>query len=160
MAEVVVRDALVGDLASLLGLYGELADRPSAGPGELEDSRPLIEAILADPDRRLLVATVAEEVLGTADLLIAANLTHHGKPWAMVENVIVAERARRGGVGRALMGRLIELAAAAGCYKVQLLSGRQRVQAHAFYRDLGMESFAEGFKLYLDGSGPESPQAA
>jgi ribosomal protein S18 acetylase RimI-like enzyme len=66
-----------------------------------------------------------------------------------VENVVVAGDLRGCGIGSALMGHVIDIARAAGCYKVQLLSGSQRTGAHAFYRSLGMEPVAEGFKLYL-----------
>jgi ribosomal protein S18 acetylase RimI-like enzyme len=152
VAETAVREARQSDLEGLLALYGELAESSRAAPAGPGVSRPVLERILADPDRHLLVATIDEQVLATADLLIVANLTHHGEPWAIVENVVVAARAHRRGIGRALMSKLIEVAEEAGCYKVQLLSGRRREAAHALYRAIGMEAVAEGFKLYLDGS--------
>jgi hypothetical protein len=37
-----------------------------------------------------------------------------------------------------------------GCHKVGLLSGKHRLEAHHFYRSMGFEAVAEGFKLYLD----------
>ena len=49
-----------------------------------------------------------------------------------------------------LFERLIEVARAAGCCKLQLISGKHRTGAHAFYRSVGMEAVAEGFKLYYD----------
>ena len=48
------------------------------------------------------------------------------------------------------MTEAIGLARAAGCYKVQLHSGKRWVEAHRFYRTLGFEAVAEGFKNYLD----------
>jgi hypothetical protein len=45
------------------------------------------------------------------------------------------------------MERLIGLARAAGCYKVQLPSGKRRVEAHEFYRSLDLDVVAEGFKI-------------
>ena len=68
----------------------------------------------------------------------------------MAENVIVAAAYRRTGVGRALMQYAIDQARAAGCYKLQLTSGKQRAPAHAFYRSLGLDAIAEGFKIYFD----------
>jgi len=154
VSDVLVREAAVGDLEQLVCLYRELmdGDRPGAQPSESAAASPAMEAIMADPARHLLVATVGSKVLGTVDLLIAPNLTHHCEPWAVVENVVVAARARRHGLGRALMSRAIEIARAAGCYKVQLMSGMQRGPAHAFYRSIGMEPRYQGFKIYLDGS--------
>jgi GNAT superfamily N-acetyltransferase len=49
-----------------------------------------------------------------------------------------------------LMRYAIDAAQTAGCYKVQLHSGKQRAaEAHEFYRRVGFAAVAEGFKLYL-----------
>lgn len=154
MSQIEVREADAGDLEALVGLYGELmdGDRPAAQPSDASASLPAMRAIAADPARHLLVAAIDGELLGTVDLLIAANLTHHCEPWAIVENVVVARSARRMGIGRALMARAVDIASAAGCYKVQLMSGMNRGPAHDFYREIGMEPVAQGFKIYLDGS--------
>jgi GNAT superfamily N-acetyltransferase len=151
MGAVLVRQALPQDLDSLLTLYGELAGaRAIAAPGDASNSRSLLAQILADPARHLAVAELDGQPAGTADLLVVANLTHHGRPWAIVENVIVAESARRRGVGRALFEHLIDHARSAGCFKIQLLSGNQRTAAHAFYEEIGLRPLAEGFRLYFD----------
>jgi GNAT superfamily N-acetyltransferase len=151
MRSVVVRRALQADLGVLLSLYKELAgSKVTAAPADRSGSEALLAEILADPGRELAVAVLDGQVVGTADLLVVPNLTHRGEPWAIVENVIVACRAQRIGVGRALMDHLIEVARAAGCCKLQLVSGRHRAGAHEFYRGLGLEAVAEGFKLYFD----------
>jgi GNAT superfamily N-acetyltransferase len=151
MDETVIRRASPSDLGALLSLYEELAGaKITAVGGDQASSEPLCAEILADPRRTLLVAVRGDQLLGTADLLIVPNLTHRGKPWAIVENVIVAASARRTGVGRALMEYLIELAREAGCYKLQLVSGKHRIEAHAFYRSMGLDAVAEGFKIYFD----------
>jgi GNAT superfamily N-acetyltransferase len=151
MASVVVRRASESDLEALISLYHELAaDKTTAAPGGRDSSESLLTEILADPRRELAVAVVDGQLVGTADLLVVPNLTHRGDPWAVVENVIVASSARRTGVGRALMTHLIELARAAGCYKLQLASGKHRTEAHEFYRSMGLNAVAEGFKIYFD----------
>ncbi len=152
--DVLVRTARETDLEALVSLYRELMDDdgPAAQPNDVQGSLDAMAAIGRDPARHLLVGEVAGEVLGTVDLLIAPNLTHHCEPWAIVENVVVASRARRRGVGQALMDRAFEIARREGCYKVQLISGMQRGPAHLFYEDLGMEPRAQGFKIYLDGA--------
>jgi GNAT superfamily N-acetyltransferase len=150
MGAVTVRGATPADLGALLVLYEELADKAAAAPGTREHSEPVLAEILADPARHLVVALLDQQPVGSADLLVAPNLTHDGMPWAIVENVIVAEAARRKGVARELMAHLIDLARAAGCYKVQLLSGMQREEAHRLYGSLGFAAVAQGFKLYLE----------
>jgi ribosomal protein S18 acetylase RimI-like enzyme len=149
---VEVRPIRVEDAASLHQLYRELADdRTDAQPAGVDLARELLTEIVTQPNRRLLVAEVdGGQVAGTVDVLMVTNLTHHGRPWAVVENVIVAEGHRRRGIGRALLQQAMGHARRAGCYKVQLTSGKHRTEAHAFYRSLGFEAVAEGFKTYFD----------
>lgn len=150
MAEARVREAALSDLDALLGLYEQLTGPleepvpdPPPDPGET------LGTILADPARSLLVAELDGRVVGTVDVVIAANLTHHAQPWALVENVVVADHARRHGAGRALMLRAVEIAHEAGCYKVNLISGNERTGAHEFYRRLDFKAVGQGFKTYL-----------
>ncbi len=151
VGSVLVRQATLNDLDGLLALYQQLAgEQASAAPGGRATSAGVLAEILADARRELAVATVEDRVVGTVDLLTVPNLTHRGEPWAIVENVIVAADARRRGVGRALMEHAIESARATGCCKLQLLSGKHRREAHAFYRTLGLDAVAEGFKIYFD----------
>ena len=151
VAEVTVRAARPSDLDQLLSLYVELAaDKLSAQPADGQRSRPILQRILAQPSRHLLVAELEGRLAGTVDMLVVQNLTHHGAPWAVVENVIVSERYRRHGVARALFERAIETAQESGCCKLELMSGKHRSGAHAFYRSVGMEAVAEGFKVYFD----------
>ena len=150
VAGVRVREAAPIDLDALMGLYEQLTGPlHEPVPEPQPDPREAIEQIIADPARSLLVAELDGQLVGTVDVLIAPNLTHHAQPWALVENVVVADRARRRGAGRALMLRAIELAREAGCYKVNLISGNERADAHDFYRSLGFEAVGQGFKTYL-----------
>jgi ribosomal protein S18 acetylase RimI-like enzyme len=147
---VIVRAAQPADLAALLSLYHEFAEgRADAEPADVVTSARVLDDVLADPRRQLLVATFDGRVAGSVDLLVVPNPTHRGKPWAVVENVIVAGAYRRAGVGRGLMKYAIEHARAAGCYKIQLTTSKQRTPAHAFYRSLGFDSVAEGYKIYF-----------
>jgi GNAT superfamily N-acetyltransferase len=149
-ADVCVRPARNADLDQLVSLYEQLADRrPDARPA----TEPLVSRRFADiarqPGRVLLVAERDQRVLGAADLVVLANLTHGGAPWAMVENVIVDQAERRQGVGQALMNDIVRRCDEAGCYKVQLLSRKHRKEAHSFYASVGFEAVAVGFRRYL-----------
>jgi predicted N-acetyltransferase YhbS len=153
MNRVIIRPVQSSDLSGLLALYTELAEgRDEAIPATSEDGGQVLDAIVADPARHLLVAVSDGEVVGSVDLIVIPNLTRHGRPWAILENVIVAGRHRRAGVGAALLRSALAEATRAGCYKMQLHSGKQRSGAHAFYRALGMEAAAEGFKIYFSTS--------
>jgi ribosomal protein S18 acetylase RimI-like enzyme len=141
----VVRPATETDLPALLALYAELhpSDRPPADPAEVW------RQIAAQQGRTILVAELAGAVVGTVDCVVLPNLTRGGRPFMLVENVVVASAARRGGVGAALMDAAVFLARAAGCYKVQLLSRMTRDASHRFYESCGFQPMAQGFRLYL-----------
>jgi GNAT superfamily N-acetyltransferase len=137
-----------------------LAQLHPAFPPDPTMTDEVIDAALADPRRTLLVATVDDEVVATGDLIVVPNMTHGGRPWAAVENVVVDEAWRHRGIGRALFDEIDALTRAAGCYMVQLLSLDHRLEAHAFYAAIGYAPVARGFRHYLDGFGPtgDGPQ--
>lgn len=146
-----IREAEQRDLGQLLGLYRELADGdPARVPSDAGASLDVFTAIANDRSRHLCVATDGAHVVGAAELIVVSNLTHQGRPWAVIENVIVSEAVRGCGAGTALLEHLIDIARDSGCYKVQLHSGKQRVDAHRLYRRVGFGPVAEGFKLYFD----------
>ena len=148
---VSVRPAVLGDSKALIELYAQLAeDRGAARPTRGDDAVSLLASILCQENRCLLVAMMGSTVAGTADMLIVDNLTYGGRPWVIVENVVVDQKHRRHGVGRALFGEVFRRAREAHCCKVQLLSLKHRKDAHEFYRSLGFKSLVEGFRLYLD----------
>jgi len=82
------------------------------------------------------------------------NLTHGGKPWAQVENMVTDATVRGSGIGRQLIDECLRLAREAGCYKVQLQSGNQRRSpendAHGFYEHLGFAASSVGFRYYIE----------
>ena len=159
---VEVRPAIVADVPALLDLYEQLAEGYGDGPGlSVAQGEAIVREIAGQPDRALLTATVDGAVAGTVDLLLVRpSLNHHGRPWAAVENVVVGRDFRRLGVGRALMEEAVRRAREAGCHRLQLLSRMQRTEAHAFYRAIGMEASAQGFRLRFDRPADASPQDA
>ena len=151
---VIIRPVRASDLSGLLQLYTELAEgREESVPATTGEGGQTLRAIIADPARHLLVAVLEGDVVGSVDVIVIPNLTRHGRPWAIMENVVVAQRHRRAGVGAALVRSPLAEVAKAGFYKMQLHTGKQRYGAHAFYRALGMEAVAEGFKIYFSASG-------
>lgn len=151
---MIIRAAIRSDLGAILRLLRELGegDTTPAGAGNARMSSAAVRSwtrIETDPDRTVLVAERRGQIIGTLDLILVANLTHDAQPWAIVDNVVVDTAARRAGVGRALIEEALDRATRSGCYKVELLSHESRRGAHAFYRALGFENSAEGFRRYL-----------
>jgi ribosomal protein S18 acetylase RimI-like enzyme len=142
-----VRCAAREDLPELLSLLSQLSLETMRPPEELSAT---FAEMLASRTRLILVACIDDALVGTLDLSLMANLTHAGRPWADIENVVIDERHRRRGIASALMDVAVELAQAAGCYKLQLISGVHRQDAHALYERYGFDLPVRGFRRYLE----------
>jgi GNAT superfamily N-acetyltransferase len=106
-------------------------------------------AISADPAHLLLVAESAGQIVGTMQLSFLPGLARRGALRAQIEAVRIAESARGGGLGGAMMTWAIEEARRRGCALVQLTSDKSRTDAHRFYARLGFVASHEGMKLKL-----------
>ena len=145
-----VRPATEADLPRIVELLGQLSlDTPHeqlATPLPEQERRAFAE-IAADPRQQLFVAEDQGRIVGTACLIIVPNLSHRGKPYALVENVVVDETQHSAGYGELLMRHAIAQAQRAGCYKLALTSNKQRPDAHRFYQRLGFRATSEGFRI-------------
>ena len=149
----IVRATTKGDIPRILELYRQLAITTSQVEQHQNPSPDNCQRVFAEigtfPGYELLVAEDEGEVVGTMVLLIVPNLSHSALPWALVENLIVDQRYQRQGTGRLLMDYAIARAKEAACFKVVLSSDKRRREAHKFYRSLGFEVSAHGFRLYF-----------
>ena len=145
-----IRAARPQDLGSLLKLYRGPEDAyPGLEPLTGEDAERRYGEVLADPDQETLVAESEGEVVGTLVVAILPNLAHGGAPYAVVENVAIAETQRGRGVGTALMRAAFHKARLAGAYKLTLSANLSRERAHEFYRRLGLKQTHAGFEVAL-----------
>lgn len=148
----IVRHALEKDIPSILELYRQLAFNPpppNAPVPSLEDCRKVFTEMSATPGYSLLVVEENGEILGTTVLVILPGMAHGTSPFAVVEYVVVDEKRRGQGIGKMLMEYVIARSKEAGCYKIMLTSDKRRKRAHKFYRALGFEASAHGFRLYF-----------
>ena len=149
----VIRPATEVDIPGILELYQEL----NTGPYQLtndripsvEECRRVFAEICEIPGHELVVAEESGNIIGTLVLLIVPNLSHGALPWALVENMVVTRAHRHEGVGKSLMEYALQRAREAGCYKTTLSSNKKRRGAHRFYRSVGFEPSAVGFRHYF-----------
>ena len=151
MGTFTVREARPDDFDALLRLLDGMDESMYGGRSHAaeRDVRSLYEAVLADPDQRLLVAEDGGRLVGSAHLMV---LRHFGRSLSrsgVVEGVVVDPAYRRAGVGAALMSAVAEAARRAGCYKLALTSNLARPGAHRFYRRLGWKRTHYGYSLEL-----------
>ena len=147
---MVIREATAADLPRIIGLMAQLLD----DPGEAYDATPesydrAFAEICADARQTLFVAEREGVIVGSLVLVVVPNLGRHGRPYAILENIVVDAAHRSGGIGEALVRRAVALAEEAGCYKVGLTSRTHRTDAHRFYERVGFHVGSHGFRIDL-----------
>lgn len=144
-----IRPAQPGDAASIEGLYRLLVP----GDPNVRVDPEHLAALELDPTNHLLVADGAGELSGTAFLTICRDPMYGSQPYGVLENLIVLPAARGQGGGTALLSALEQLARAARCTKLMLLSSRARTDAHQFFVRRGFDGERKrGFVKYLNRS--------
>jgi shikimate dehydrogenase len=144
-----IRAASASDLAALEALFDEvdalhrdrLPDRYRAPDGPAR-SRDHLAAIVDSNDRDFLVAETAGDVLGVVQVELRdapAIPIYVPRRIALVDVLVVAARARRRGVGRALMTAATAWSRERGARELELTVYAINEEAIAFYRALGYD---------------------
>jgi GNAT superfamily N-acetyltransferase len=136
-----IRSANLEDFEAVSRLYAQLNvdDPPVTGSEYIR----VFEQILDREGLDILLLEVDGEVLGATYLNLIPNLSRGGRPYAVIENVVIAAHRRGEKLGRRLMDATLQRAWAAGCYKAMLQTGSKTPATHAFYRACG---FADDVK--------------
>jgi GNAT superfamily N-acetyltransferase len=145
-----VRAAVEKDIPRILELYQQLSLAPGDYPRpSLEQCRRILKTMNKLPGYELLVAEEKGKVVGTVVLAVLPGFTHGTSSFAVVEFLVVDEKYRRRGIGKKLMDYCTAKARKSGCYKIMLTSDNRREDAHRFYKSLGFETSAQGFRMYF-----------
>jgi len=158
MPDYTLRAARPNDLPQLIDLYIQLNPINSDLPDEATLTEVLDDILTNKNLYCVVAATPDDQLLGTCTLAVIPNLTHGARPFAVIENV-VTHRDRRGrGIGAALIRHVLSAAWETGCYKVMLMSGASRTEAHRFYEKLGFVSDTKvGFVATPESAPGDSP---
>lgn len=136
---LLVRPAAAQDatgVASLLTLLGYPCDR--------DEAAARLRAVAEEPGQQVLVADRHGCLVG----LLALDIRYYlplGGPTCRITALAVAGGEQRRGIGRRLLREAEQRARQAGAARVELTSGVQRGEAHAFYRACGYEEGALRF---------------
>ena len=147
------RDAGRNDIAAVVRLLAAdvLGSTREAVMDEVDPAYvEAFEAIVRDPNNRLIVADVEGEVVGCMQITCIPNMTFKGGRRLQIEGVRVGSSVRGQGLGRTMIGWAIDLARVEKCRLVQLTTNRARDDAMRFYEELGFESTHIGYKMYLE----------
>ncbi len=80
------------------------------------------------------------KIVGTCTLNLCANLSWSGRPYAIVENIIVTSSERNKGIGKSLVLFARRMAESKNCYKVALMSAPNNEDTVSFFRSAGFSS--------------------
>ena len=135
--EVSIRFATARDAETILGFIRELAVYERE-PQAVEVTAEIIRAQMEsdDPPFECLIAELDGAAAGFA-LFFRNYSTWRGRPGLFLEDLLVLERYRRNGIGRALLGRLAALAVERGYGRMEWSVLDWNQPAHDFYRNLG-----------------------
>jgi GNAT superfamily N-acetyltransferase len=149
-SDALVRRARDADLPRIVELLinGSVPGETSPEGGDIALYRSALQEIGGGAGA-VLVAELADEVVGVCQLIVFRHLHRRGGLCAEIESVHVHPDHRGAGIGSTLLAHAIGRARALGCYRVQLTSNRAREDAHRFYERLGFVPSHVGYKLFL-----------
>jgi GNAT superfamily N-acetyltransferase len=152
MTGVTVREDLPSDLPAVHSLYRDLHDGDE--PADPVARAAAERALAAHPGAHLFLAEVDGEPVSSCVLFVLPNLSRGARPFGLVENVVTRRDSRNRGYATALLGRVLAVAWAVGCYKVMLLTGREDRAVHRLYAKAG---FMLGVKTGYVAYPPDTP---
>ena len=136
-----------GDLPALATLFTELVDTRT----DHDAMQASFRRMEASPDYILLGAKLDGRLVGFMMGIVCHDIVGPCQPFLVVENVVVAQSARRQGVARSLWAALEGEARRRYCHYCLLVTGDWREDAHRFYTSVGFVADKyKGFKKYLD----------
>ncbi|MBN1631195.1 MAG: GNAT family N-acetyltransferase [Thermoleophilia bacterium] len=143
---ITYRLATASDAAQVVSLLREIMELHGVTPPEPERLHTTFAAILEAPEHLVLVAEAQDHVAGMCALIFSQS-TWSASPVCELQDVMVTRDCRRSDVGRGLIQAAERVARARGCTRLFLLAEYWNLDAHAFYRSLGL---AEKTCLYFE----------
>jgi GNAT superfamily N-acetyltransferase len=111
--------------------------------------REIYAAQVSDPASDHLVAESDDgEIVGFCSLHFRKRL-NYTTPEAWVPDLIVSDKLRRSGIGKALLEHAEQRAIDRNCWAFSLESAHHRQEAHRFYGAFGMRDMGKAFRKLL-----------
>ena len=138
-----LRSAMIADADDVARLLTELGY-----PCEIDEAAERIDAIAANDRQALVLARREGAVCG----LVALDFMYYlplGTITCRVTALVVTPTAQGLGIGRQLLKEAERRARSGGAARIELTSGSQRTEAHAFYRACGYKDSSVRFVKLL-----------
>lgn len=143
--DIEVRPITTADLLSAMTLLKEF-DFTEAKMLSANDVRAIYNQIISSGGI-VLGAFRGAKIIGTCTVNICANLSWSGRPYSIIENIIVTQNERGNGIGKALLLFAKHFAASKNCYKVALMTRDQTDVADKFYKSHGFSDDKKGYQV-------------
>ncbi len=145
MTQLTVREVIESELQQVLLLIDHY-DRPGAPHPSKEKQVTILKAI-QNTGGCVVGGFLDERLIATCTLNMCANLSWSGRPYAVIENVIVDEKERSRGYGKSVLKYAVNKAKQIGCYKVVLMTGSKQSSVLSFYQSVGFSADKTGFQI-------------
>jgi ribosomal protein S18 acetylase RimI-like enzyme len=140
-----IRRAEFVDFPELYNLMSQLMYKNPPDRAKMESA---YREALGDPTVKIAVFDDGQEIVGMISVSVHHTLHHFG--WvALIDEMVVSERARRRGVGKTLVDWAKAEAKNMGADTLELHSAEYRKDAYAFYQSLGFERISYVFSANL-----------
>lgn len=133
-----VREIRENELDQLLELYLHLHE-DSIPPAD-DKLLSAWQTILKDENHHIIVNEADGKIVSSCVCVIIPNLTRGIRPYAFVENVVTHADYRGRGLAGECLAYAREIAGAADCYKIMLLTGSREESTLNFYKKAGYNS--------------------
>ena len=130
-----IREIRPTELNELLALYTHLHE--SGVPDDSAHLRKTWEQICQDDNHHIIVYELDGQLVSSCVCVIIPNLTRNIRPYAFIENVVTHADHRGKGYATACLDYARELAKAANCYKMMLLTSAKDEKTLRFYQSAG-----------------------
>ena len=137
----------ISDLPQLAGLYDQLVKEKT--------NRDRMNEIFINMDRRddyyLLGAKTENNLMvGSIMGIVCLDLLKQGRPFMVMENLIVDSKWQGKGAGKLLLAEIESIARKRNCIFIQFCSSSYRKAAHKFYEACGYDpNEVQGFRKFL-----------
>ena len=143
MIDIKIREAATTDSPDIARLVTQLG-YPASEP----EMRDRLNVMLDRPEYVVFVAETAGRVIGLIGAYLGHALEFNGT-YGRLTGVVVDGPYRDSGIGKILLERVEGWLQEHGAGMVTLTSGKQRAEAHGFYRHLGYEETGLRFSKRL-----------
>ncbi len=149
-----VRDADEADLPAIRSLLSELT-AAMEDPADFDPERAAenCRALLGRAGHHLLIASIDGVPCGLIPLTVRQSLLN-AHPSGLIDELVVARRARGRGVGRRLIQAAVDRCRELGCSEVEVSTERGNRRARAFYRACGFSEEGVLFERHFGCAGP------